>query len=486
MEPNTNEKQHDGQTAISPTSEHSEKGPNTLEAVEAIGSGWSQDGLQLHPKPTCDPLDPLNWSSAKKHGILAIVMWKYFLFTYATTTTVPAFPQTQERFNISYSQVNWTVAVPALGLAIGPLFWSSLADIFGRRIIFITGTVIALVATIGTAVATSYDGYMAASLFFEHERGQKLGLWVLSIDSGLLVGPLVGGFISLVSEAWISWLTALFFATLLIAEVLFMTETLYPRRLMLMRMPAAVAHPAITDVEKVVGALSNASNAEIKRTKELTFLNVKPVPRISHPKPWDSITRFIWTLKYPTVWIPVFFYCFAWYWWILSIITYIPAAYVRYSPQIQGLLLLGLLLGTLFSELLCSGRLSDRIILKLMKRNDNVRVAEMRLWLAYPAALLSASNTIVSSYIVDCYPLQSMSVITFYSVLLNLSAFANPFFITPWVTSSGYTKTFAVQGVITFFVSVPVFALVHWFGPRLRDRAGQPYWVNPEYDNRFN
>ena len=26
-------------------------------------------------------------------------------------------------------------------------------------------------------------------LFFEYERGQKLGLWVLAIDSGLLLGP---------------------------------------------------------------------------------------------------------------------------------------------------------------------------------------------------------------------------------------------------------------------------------------------------------
>jgi hypothetical protein len=29
-----------------------------------------------------------------------------------------------------------------------------------------------------------------SSMFFEHQRGQKLGLWVLAIDTGLLVGPL--------------------------------------------------------------------------------------------------------------------------------------------------------------------------------------------------------------------------------------------------------------------------------------------------------
>lgn len=42
------------------------------------------------------------------------------------------------------------------------------------------------------------------------------------------------------------------------------------------------------------------------------------------------------------------------------------------------------------------------------------------------AAGIQMGNTVIASYIVDSYPLQSMSVITFYSVFLNLSAFANP------------------------------------------------------------
>lgn len=33
-----------------------------------------KDGMKLHPQPTSDPLDPLNWSSARKNSILAIVM----------------------------------------------------------------------------------------------------------------------------------------------------------------------------------------------------------------------------------------------------------------------------------------------------------------------------------------------------------------------------------------------------------------------------
>lgn len=219
----------------SPTSKDPEKS-STIQTFET-SIGYIQeyapagDGIELNPKPTSDPLDPLNFPRFQKWTCMAIVMMmsapsspsllipgpqtnadthRYFLFTYITTTTVPSFPLLQEQYSLTFAEVNWTVAIPALGLAVGPLFWSSLSDIIGRRIVFIIGTVIALAATIGAALAPSYGGYMAARFFqgfgvspgstvgmaivndmyFEHVRGAKLGLWVLAIDMGLLVGPL--------------------------------------------------------------------------------------------------------------------------------------------------------------------------------------------------------------------------------------------------------------------------------------------------------
>lgn len=116
-------------------------------------------------------------------------------------------------------------------------------------------------------------------------------------------------------------------------------------------------------------------------------------------------------------------------------------------------------------------------------------------------------NTVITSYIVDSYPFQSMSVITFYSVFLNLSAFIDPvnplslpfpssiktptnqltppppqFFIAPWQATNGFTWAFAAQGILTFFLAVPAIAGLHRFGPRLRAISGQPGWVNPEYN----
>jgi len=276
----------------------------------------SKDGFALFPQPVLnDELDPLNWSTFQKHTILAIIMALYFMFTYITTTTVPSFPVLQEQYAASLEQINWTVAIPALGLSLGPLLWASPADIIGRRPILILGTIMALAATVGAALAPTLQGYMAArffqglgvspasnvglavinDVFFEHERGQKLGLWVLAIDMGLLFGPLIGGFVSLAGSQWIQWLTAILLGVILIAEVVFLPETLYPRRLML---------------------AGGKEGGAVKRTKGLGLGlgNVKPLPGMTHPKVWDTLVRFAKTFKYSVVAVAVMTYCFGWYW----------------------------------------------------------------------------------------------------------------------------------------------------------------------------
>lgn len=295
------------------------------------------------------------------------------MFTYITTTTVPAFVSLQTQFSASLEQINWTLAIPALGLAVGPLLWSSPADIIGRRPIMILGTLISIAATIGAAKASTYSNYMCArffqglgvspaatvglaiinDIFFEHERGQKVGLWVLAIDLGLLFGPLIGGFMYLVSSEWIQWLTAILLGAILLAEVLFMPETLYPRDWMLSRQVAAGGGGGGTKVGMVdavgaeeeekekkkkmtTGTISREGGGDVKRTKGLPYINVVPLPGMKHPKVWDTLIRFGKTFKFAVVPIAIFTYCFGWYWWVLSVITLIPVAYATYSPQIQG------------------------------------------------------------------------------------------------------------------------------------------------------
>lgn len=71
------------------------------------------------------------------------------------------------------------------------------------------------------------------------------------------------------------------------------------------------------------------------------------------------------------------------------------------SDCIFSLLFIGLIVGTLFSEMFCSGRLSDWIVVKLARRNQGLKTPEMRLWLIYPAALLTVIGLVVWGVSID-------------------------------------------------------------------------------------
>ncbi|KDQ20585.1 hypothetical protein BOTBODRAFT_61695 [Botryobasidium botryosum FD-172 SS1] len=483
----------------------------------------------LRPTPSADPKDPLNWGPWKKRLVLFFVCSFYFLFTFITTVTVPTFFQLQSMYNTTYAEITYTVAVPALALAVSPLLWSPLADIYGRRPIMITGCLLALVATIGTAVAKNISAYMACrflqgwgvgpastvglvmlhDIYFEHERGEKMGYWTLSIDSGLLFGPLIGGFVALVSTRFVAWFTAILFGALLIALVLLLPETAFARDLAPQR-------------TSKTGEIPPTSPSSWKTIRSGPWFNYKPIFGIQHPHIWDTTVRAFKLFAYPNVALSIIFYCWTWYWFILCVIAMIPAAYPNDSPQTQGLLFLGLIIGTLIAEAFFSGSLSDRLVRYLSRKRarsgedpadanvgaHSMRSPEMRLWLYWPAAIFTAvglvvfgcsvqlswhwiigqvgmalfafgiqiGNTITTVYAVDCYPQYAMDVTVFYSLHLNLSAFASPFFIVPWVERNGWAWAFGAQALIVVGCAIVCVLILQLWGRQMREWKGPISW----------
>jgi MFS family permease len=230
---------------------------------------------------------------------------------------VPTFPQLQDRYHATYAQINYTVAIPALALAISPLFWTPFANIYGRRVVCILGCTLAFAATIGSALAPTYAGYMVTrflqgwgvgpastvglqmlqDIYSDLERGEKVGYWTASIDlgqfdmnissiaklipsTGLLFGPLLGGFAAIPSFLWPAWLTAILFGILLIVMVFFLPET----------------------------AISRTHGPQ--RTP---FLNIKPIAGLPPTRLWSTTLNCIHLFSYPKVCIPIMFYCWTWY-----------------------------------------------------------------------------------------------------------------------------------------------------------------------------
>lgn len=94
-------------------------------------------------------------------------------------------------------------------------------------------------------------------------------------------------------------------------------------------------------------------------------------------------------------------------------------------------------------------------------------------------------NTAICSYIVDAYPMQVMQVMTFYAVMLNLSAFLDPFFIVAWVQHVGFVWTFAGHALITVFVCGPIIVFLQIFGHKMRVKSRMSLSVNGEWTSNI-
>lgn len=62
-----------------------------------------------------------------------------------------------------------------------------------------------------------------------------------------------------------------------------------------------------------------------------------------------------------------------------------------------------------------------------------------------------------------------MDVTAFYSLHLNLSAFASPFFIVPWVDTNGWALSFGLQAVIIAASTLIVVPFLQIYGRRTMD-----------------
>ncbi|EPE03591.1 mfs transporter [Ophiostoma piceae UAMH 11346] len=483
--------------------------PETTDAVNSLPTRLDPAGNPLSPTPTSDALDPLNWAPMRKYTCIVIVCYAYFLMTYLTTAPIPSFFLLEEQFNATYAQTNWTFAISALGLIFGPLLTGGVADIYGRRICMIVSTAVALLASgctsihgqtigaymferflqgLGAGSACNLGLSIISDVSFQHERGQRVGLWAISANMGSLLGGVFGGLVVSVDQYWVAYHVTIAYALLLVMIVFALPETLYPRQYIL---------------EMEFGSDGASSPEPLKRTRELPFINIHRIKGLAYPKVWSPWVVVFRLWAYPTIVISIMAYVYGQYWWIVSLMTIEPLAYEDKSPQIQGVLFLGLLVGVLIAEVFCSGHASDKLVMFLAKRNNNERQPEMRLWLGYPAAVLSAvgcilwglsvdrewhwivgqvafflyaaglqiGNTVATTYMVDNYPDYVNELSVFYSCIINLSAFLVPWFIYAWTEYSGYTWCFAVQGILCVVVTIPAYAVLQTFGQQWRKPA---------------
>lgn len=195
-----------------------------------------------------DPAKPVNWPTWRRWTIISLVTAAVFCAGISSSMFAPSVPQLMEEFGSS-NQVLGTlvVSIYVLGLAFGPVFFAPLSELYGRLPIQHIGNVGFLLFTIACGLATDLNmligfrlvqgvfatvpvtngGGVIADTVKQEERGFVLSMFIFGLLSGPVVGPVIGGFLTLKGWRWSFWLSAIMIALPLLLCIPFYRET-YP------------------------------------------------------------------------------------------------------------------------------------------------------------------------------------------------------------------------------------------------------------------
>ena len=168
-----------------------------------------------------DLADPPNGTSDAKWWTLAAVCVGIFMLLLDITIVNVALPDIQGELNASLSDLQWVIDAYALSLAALLLTAGSLADLYGRRRLFVIGTVLFTLGSIacGAAqditfltLARAFQGIggaamfatalaLIASAFQGRDRGIAFGMFGATTGVAVALGPVLGG----VLTSGLSW-----------------------------------------------------------------------------------------------------------------------------------------------------------------------------------------------------------------------------------------------------------------------------------------
>src|SRR5215204_3652350 len=150
---------------------------------------------------------------ASKWWTLLVVCLSIFMLLLDITIVNVALPDIQKDLGSSFEDLQWVVDAYALALAALLLASGSLADLLGRRRVFVAGLVLFVAASllcglsssptmlnfsrgfqgIGGAMMFATSLALIAQEFAPQERGTAFGIWGATTGFAVAVGPLVGG-----------------------------------------------------------------------------------------------------------------------------------------------------------------------------------------------------------------------------------------------------------------------------------------------------
>src|SRR5579862_6558629 len=181
--------------------------------------------------------------------LVAVCLGTFMLLLDITIVNV-ALPDIQRALNSSFSDLQWIVDAYALTLAAFLLTAGSLADMYGRRLLYLAGLVVFTFASVlcgfavstlmlqlsralqgvGGAIMFAVSLALLADAFRGKDRGTAFGVWGAVTGLAVAIGPLLGGLLtSGISWRWIFFVNAPIGVIAVVLTVMRVSESREPR-----------------------------------------------------------------------------------------------------------------------------------------------------------------------------------------------------------------------------------------------------------------
>lgn len=523
-----------GQTLISIFEQNTHK-MNTDDSEYLPGTSrlLDQGEIILSPPPTKSVNDPLNWSIARKYWHALLVCFIAGLTAATSNDAGSAQFGENEDLGISYDAMNTGAGVLFIGIGYGTLFLSPAAWLWGRRCTYLFCILLGLLGAIWMArVQSTSDSIWnqlfvgisescaeanvqlsLSDLFFEHQRGTFLGVYVLATSVGTYLGPLIAGYVadSSLGWRWIGWLAVIISGATIAVLYFTLEETLFDRpayhvgEVITSRENPAEPESGLQGMQEKKAGLSDAVTTPAEATDEKPKSYWQRIALITPAANLEGFgfkqycIRLMHTMRvfsFPAV----IFSGIQWGAqdaWLTFYLTvdddFWSDAPWYYGDVGVGLMNLPCLIGAVLG-CIYGGYFSDVFMIWMAKRNGGVREAEHRLWFLFPLAIISplgmllfgigtgqswawpgpyiglgligfgwgCTGDLSMAYLMDAYPEMVLEGMVGVAVINNSIACILTFTASLWLDSQGVQNTFIVIAALDCFFVLTTIPMMYW------------------------
>ncbi|AJR83168.1 AQG_2a_G0021530.mRNA.1.CDS.1 [Saccharomyces cerevisiae] len=188
----------------------------TEEREDQSGENELDPEIEFVTFVTGDPENPHNWPSWVRWSYTVLLSILVICVAYGSACISGGLGTVEKKYHVGMEAAILSVSLMVIGFSLGPLIWSPVSDLYGRRVAYFVSMGLYVIFNIPCALAPNLGSLLAcrflcgvwsssglclvggsiADMFPSETRGKAIAFFAFAPYVGPVVGPLVNGFIS--------------------------------------------------------------------------------------------------------------------------------------------------------------------------------------------------------------------------------------------------------------------------------------------------